>query len=253
MSTLEGKVVLLLGASRGIGAESARAIAGLGGRQMIASRRPDACRELAASLPGQAEAIGCDVADYSAVVDAVQATLDKFGKLDILVNCAGVISPIARLEDSDPEAFAETVQINFLGVYHGIRAVLPVFRKNGGGSIVNVSSGAAEVPIEGWSHYCAAKAAVAMLTRCVDSELRGANVLCFGLQPGIADTEMQVEIRASGINELSKRPREQLPPPSEAGHLIAWVCETLPEDLAGREFSIDDPELRRRAGLPERQ
>lgn len=246
---MEGATVLLLGASRGIGAEAARALARRGARLMLTSRDADACAALAGEIGGQATSMRCDVSDYGAVETAVAETVQRFGRLDVLVNNAGTIQPIERIEMSDPAGWFESLRVNLLGPYHGIRAAVTAL-KTTRGTIVNVSSGAADVPVEGWSHYCAAKAAVAMLTRCIDQELRSAGICCFGVQPGIADTEMQVEIRASGINPLSQRPRSDLPPPSEAGEFIAWVADERPEDLIGTEFNIDDTALRERAGLP---
>src|SRR3546814_4327566 len=81
-----------------------------------------------------------------------------------------LIDPIAQLGESDPDGWDAVVDINLKGVYHGLRAAIPIMEAQGHGVIVNISSGAATSPLEGWSHYCATKAAVLMLTRCVDKE-----------------------------------------------------------------------------------
>jgi NAD(P)-dependent dehydrogenase (short-subunit alcohol dehydrogenase family) len=220
-----------------------------GARLMLTSRNAKACAILAAEIGGHSTSMHCDVTDYAAVEAAVAATIQRFGQLDVLVNNAGTIQPIERIDKSDPTGWADSLRVNLVGPYHGVHAAVPALKASRG-IVINVSSGAGEVPFEGWSHYCVAKAATAMLTRCVDLEPRDAGIRCFGIQPGIADTEMQVEIRASGINPVSQRPRSDLPPPSEAGDFIAWVAKDTPDDLIGAEFNIDDQVLRQRAGLP---
>src|SRR4029434_9648836 len=103
-------------------------------------------------------------------------------------------------------------QINLIGAYNVVRAVLDDMSKSGGGTIINVSSGAAYRPLEGWSAYCAGKAGLAMLTRSIELETKGKGVRVFGFSPGTIDTEMQVKIRASGMNMISQIPRANLSP-----------------------------------------
>jgi NAD(P)-dependent dehydrogenase (short-subunit alcohol dehydrogenase family) len=117
------------------------------------------------------------------------------------------------------------------------------------GDIINVSSGAAIRPLDGWSGYCAGKAGLAMLTRSIDLEHREAGIRVFGFQPGTTDTDMQVIIRASGINPVSKIPREQLTPVAHPARAIVYLCTAEANDLVGKEFSLRDDEFRRRIGL----
>ena len=135
---------------------------------------------------------------------AIYKCVAEFGRLDILVNNAGVIDPIARIADSDPRQWDQVVDINVKGVYHGLRAAIPVMEAQGSGVIVNLSSGAANGALEGWSHYCATKAAVLSLTRCADKECRENGIRVVGLSPGTVATDMQVSIKASGINPVSQ-------------------------------------------------
>jgi NAD(P)-dependent dehydrogenase (short-subunit alcohol dehydrogenase family) len=165
------------------------------------------------------------------------------------VNNAGVIEPISTLETCEPDAWTQNIVVNLVGVFHCLRAILPHFRQSGGGIIINLSSGAAHRPLEGWSAYCAAKAGVAMLTRSVALEAGDCGVRVYGFQPGVVDTDMQGLIRNSGLSEVSKLPREQLADPSEPARVIAWLCTDEAADLAGKELSIGDQQLRRRAGL----
>lgn len=153
---------------------------------------------------GRAESLACDVGDYAAVEHAVAVTRQNWGDLDVLVNNAGIIEPIAEIAASDPTIWADNIRINLVGAYYVVRAVLGGMLAGRGGTIVNVSSGAAHRPLERWSAYCAGKAGLAMLTRAIALETAGRNLCVFGFSPGTIDTEMQVRIRASGSNAISK-------------------------------------------------
>ena len=116
------------------------------------------------------------------------------------------------------------------------RAVLPAMAAAGRGRIINLSSGAAHRPLEGWSAYCAAKAGLAMLTRSLQLEYGEYGIRSFGFSPGVVDTGMQAEIRASGINPVSRLPRESLAPADEPATGIVYLCAAASDALAGQEF-----------------
>ena len=178
--------------------------------------------------------MACDVSDYAACQRLVHETTRHFGPPDVLVNNAGVIEPIGMVGETDPTEWARSIEINLIGAYYAIRAVLPGMIERGHGDIINVSSGAALRPQEGWSAYCAGKAGLAMLTRSIDLEHRAAGIRVFGFQPGTTDTDMQVTIRASGINMVSKIPREQLTPVAHPARAIVYLCTREADDLAGQ-------------------
>ena len=121
--------------------------------------------------------------------------------------------------------------------------------ERGHGDIINVSSGAALRPQEGWSAYCAGKAGLAMLTRSIDLEHRAAGIRVFGFQPGTTDTDMQVTYAPRASILISKIPREQLTPVAHPARAIVYLCTTDADDLAGKEFSLRDEDFRRRIGL----
>ena len=179
----------------------------------------------------------------------VGETERQFGAVDILINNAGVIEPIAALAEGDPAAWARNIGINLAGAYHAIRAILPGMLRAGGGTIVNLSSGAAHRPLEGWSAYCAAKAGLAMLTEALAVETAGSGIRVFGFAPGVIDTDMQVSIRASGVNRISRIPRSDLASVEHPAAAIRYLCTAAANDLAGREVSLGDPEFRQRIGL----
>lgn len=176
----------------------------------------------------------------------VERVRGELGPVDILVNNAGVIEPIGRIGELDGAEWERSLAVNLAGPFHATQAVLPDFASRGGGVIMNVSSGAAYNPKEGWSAYCSTKAGLAMLTRSTVHELGGRGVLAYGFQPGVVDTEMQVKIRASGMNEISRIPRENLAKPEPPARMAAQLCLLAPEDLNGADVSVNDEELRTR-------
>lgn len=249
MGNLDGRVVIVTGASRGIGAAAAVALGQAGARVMLAARDIAQARQVADSAGNGAAATACDVADYASVEALVAATKRQFGRIDALINNAGVLEPIASLQDSDPAAWARNIQINLVGAYNAIRAALPAMIADGGGTIVNLSSGAALRPVEGWSAYCAAKAGLHMLTRAVALETAGKGIRVFGFQPGMTDTNMHVLNRASGMNAISQVPRADLYPVEHPAMAIVYLCTPAADDLHGQDFSLRDPAFRTRLGL----
>ncbi len=250
---LAGQSALITGASRGIGAATAVAFAEAGVNVVLAARNADDLTQVAAQVRAagaQAHVHACDVSRYGEVKAGVDRTLEAFGRLDILVNNAGLIDPIARLADSDPEAWVRAADVNYHGVYYGLRAALPTMAEAGSGVVVNVSSGAAVGALEGWSHYCSSKAAALSLTRCADKEMRDRGIRVVGLSPGTVATDMQVSIKASGINPVSQLDPSVHIPPAWAARAIVWLCTEAAGDVAGVDFTLKTPEERARVGLP---
>jgi len=252
MGSLTGKVVIVTGASRGIGAAAAAALAKEGAAVMLTARDGVLASGVADQIieaGGRAYATACDVSDYAAVQWLVTETEGRFGRVDALINNAGVIEPIASVAESDPAVWARNIEINLIGAYNPIRALLPRMIANGGGTIVNVSSGAGIRPLEGWSAYCSGKAGLVMLTRAIALENPSNGIRVFGFQPGTTDTDMQVAIRASGINMVSKIPRENLTPVAHPAAAIVYLCTPAADDLNGQEFSLRDDSFRARLDL----
>lgn len=252
MQELRGKAAFVTSASRGIGAATAEELAKHGVAVVLVARSGgeiDAVAEKINAAGGRASAVACDVARYADVAAAVEHCRRTYGSLDILVNNAGVIDPIARLADSDPDGWDSVVDVNLKGVYHALRAAIPVMEAQGGGVIVNISSGAATSPLEGWSHYCATKAAVLTLTRCVDKEYRDQGIRIVGLSPGTVATDMQRAIKASGINPVSRMDFSQHIAPEWPARAVAWLCTDAAREFDGGDFSLKTEECRRRVGL----
>ena len=247
--SVSGKTVMITGASRGIGEAAARIFAEAGANVVLTARGLDRIAAIAGEIGDRALAVPCDVSDFAAVEAAVAKAAEAFGPIDVLINNAGAIEPIAHLSVSDPEAWGHVVDINLKGVYYGMRAVLPGMIERGSGTILTVSSGAAHGPVEAWSHYCASKAGAAMLTRMVDKENRQDGIRAMGLSPGTVATEMQREIKASGVNPVSKLDWSDHIPPEWPARTLLWMCGGDSDDFIGEEISLRDEGIRLRVGL----
>lgn len=244
-----GKTVLITGASRGIGAATARAFAAAGANVSLLARSTDAIATLAGEIGEKALAIPCDVSRYSEVEAAIGATARTFGGLDVLINNAGVIDPIGDLVDCDPDAWGRAIDINLKGVMYGMRAALPGMIAQGHGTIITVSSGAAHGPVEGWTAYCSSKAGAYMLTRAADLENRDKGLRIMGLSPGTVATDMQRDIKSSGINAVSQLEWSVHIPPEWPAQTLVWMCTPEADAYLGIDVSLREESIRQQAGL----
>ncbi len=200
---LSGRTAVITGASRGVGAGLAEHFAGRGMRVGLCSRSapilPDSEDVVARSL---------DVRDEASLDRFTDEVVERFGAIDLWINNAGVLAPIAPLRDVSAAAFREHIDINLTGVFLGSRCyVRHVRSREGGGVLINISSGAAWGGYAGWSAYCAGKAGVALLTQCVALEEASAGLRAHALAPGVVDTEMQALIRSTSAHDFPARPR----------------------------------------------
>ncbi|MCA3508208.1 MAG: SDR family oxidoreductase [Rhodobacter sp.] len=246
---MQGKVVAITGASRGIGAAAARIFAQAGARVALLARSGDEIGQVAAQIGPQALALRCDVADAASLRAALDQALRWGGRLDVLINNAGVIDPITRLAEADPADWGRAIDINLKGVFHGMRFAIPVMKAQGSGTIITISSGAAHTPLEGWGAYCSAKAGAAMLTRMAHLEEGTRGLRVMGLSPGTVATDMQVRIRASGVNPVSQLDPAVHIPADWPARALLWMCSPDADGWLGQEISLRDQGIRARVGL----
>jgi NAD(P)-dependent dehydrogenase (short-subunit alcohol dehydrogenase family) len=187
---INGKVVLITGASEGIGAATAHAFADAGAKLVLAARSVGKLEALAVVLKNQghtALAIPTDLRDQPAVAHMVAEALSHYGRIDVLVNNAGQKAN-GKVSEVDPEHFRQILELNILGTLHVIQAVVPVMRKGGGGLIVNISSMTSKMHIPGLGAYASTKAALNLLSDTLRGELQGENIRVVSVYPRITDT-----------------------------------------------------------------
>jgi short-subunit dehydrogenase len=192
---IQDAVVVITGASSGIGAATARAAARAGARVVLAARREERIRDLAAELGGGAIAMRCDVTDRAQVDALAQAALDAFGRIDVLVNNAGQGFQ-ADIERIDLDDLRAVLELNLVAPLAMMQAVLPAMRAQGAGAIVNVSSGTTFADVPGTGGYVASKIALERLSAIARAELEGTGVVVSTLIPFATETEFMASIRA---------------------------------------------------------
>jgi NAD(P)-dependent dehydrogenase (short-subunit alcohol dehydrogenase family) len=233
-----GRVAVITGASRGLGAGLAARWAEAGLRLGLAARTEPA----APPAPEGVEVLtaSVDVTDAEAVEHFGAAVAERFGRIDLWVNNAGVLEPIAPLRDADPAALRDNVEVNVLGVLYGSAAFARHVRsREGGGVLVNVTSGAATSPYAGWSAYCGSKAAVDQITRVVAKEEIEAGLRAYAVSPGIVDTAMQEAIRATPEERFPAVERFRGIARDGAFNSPAWVADHILGLLAYPPTDLD--------------
>ncbi|MGF6776668.1 SDR family oxidoreductase [Paraburkholderia sp. GAS334] len=189
---IEGKVVVITGASSGLGEATARHLCAQGASVVLGARRVDRIQSLADELirgGGKAVAVGTDVTRYDEVKRLVDTAVQTFGRVDVMINNAGLMphSPLERLKIED---WNRTIDVNIKGVLYGIAAALPYMKQQKGGHIINVSSVAGHKVRPGSAVYAATKSAVLMLSEGLRQEVKPYDIRTTVISPGAVDTEL---------------------------------------------------------------
>lgn len=231
---MSGKTILVTGAGRGIGAVLARLLAEKGARVYAGVFRgvDPAC---AALLDGCLQ-MDLDVTDQSSVDSAIARITSEAGRLDVLANNAGAITPIGHIDTLDTDSLRGAYEVNTLGLHRMTCAALPLLRA-AKGAVVNAGTGAATTPMEGWTAYCTSKAAARMMTLMFANDMSESGVQFFFLGIPPTDTEMQAEIRTAGLNPISKIAKNDLVRPEVPASVMAWLCG--PDARALRDVVLD--------------
>ncbi|MBE16649.1 MAG: oxidoreductase [Cytophagaceae bacterium] len=201
---LENRVIMITGASSGIGEATAKKLAANGAKVALMARSEDKLKELKRDIEtqgGEAIVASGDVTDKDAFAKAVSATVAAYGKVDGLINNAGLM-PLSFVEKLKTDEWEKMVDVNIKGVLNGVSAVLPELKKNKGGDIINISSMAAHRYFPGGAVYCATKSAVKMFSEGLRQELApkyGINVT--SIEPGAVATQLTDTITDEDILE----------------------------------------------------
>ncbi|MDQ8701574.1 glucose 1-dehydrogenase [Streptomyces sp. LHD-70] len=236
MNTLDGSTVLITGAARGQGAAEARLCAEAGARVVVTDLREEEGREVAASLGGQGLFVRHDVADPDSWAAVVRAALDRFGRLDALVNNAALWRT-ASVQEETYANFEALLRVNLLGPFLGIQAVVPALREAGGGSIVNISSKAGLTGIPGHAAYGSTKFGLRGLTRSSALDLAPYRIRVNSVHPGAIDTPMIAEATAG--RDWSHVPLGRTGRPDEVGELVRFLVSDASSYITGAEFPVD--------------
>ncbi len=241
MGRVSGKVALISGGARGMGASHARLLVAEGARVVIGDLLDDEGERLAEELGDAARYVRLDVTDYASWTAAVEAAAGEFGRLDILVNNAGIIG-FGSIEEYALEAWDSVMAVDLTGVFYGIRAATPALRDGGGGSIVNISSAAGLQGYEGLSAYTAAKFGVRGLTKSAALDLARHGIRVNSVHPGDIRTPMTAGIEESPAHVAQHRLGE----PSEVSSMVLFLASDESSFSTGAEFVVDGGET---AGL----
>lgn len=230
MRTNEQPVAIVTGASRGIGAAIARRLAADGHAVVVnyAGRAADARAVVAAieGAGGSAIAVQADVADSAAVTRLFDAAIDRFGRIDVLVNNAGVMpAALPHVADTSDADFERMVAINLKGTFHTLRAAAT--RMAPGGRIVNLSTSVIGMALPGYAVYAATKAAVETLTNIVAKELRGKDIRVNAVAPGPTATELFLDGKTpEQVGRLAQMaPLERLGEPEDIAAAVAFLAQ----------------------------
>ena len=263
--SLTGKVVVVTGGGRGIGAATARALAAQGARVAIGDVDLDTARDTASSLGPDALALPLDVTDrpgFTAFLDEVERRL---GAIDVLVNNAGIM-PVVRADEEPDATVIRQIEINLHGVIHGTAEAMRRMKPRGGGHIVNLASAAGKSGIPGLATYCATKHGVVGYSEAVRGELRDTGVEVSVVMPSLVSTELTSGIKdargvkrvtpedvAAAIVQALRFPRFDVYVPRETGAIVR-VTSVMPRAWRERVAHLlkADTILLDAAGSPER-
>ncbi|MGC0415855.1 SDR family NAD(P)-dependent oxidoreductase [Embleya sp. AB8] len=252
--SLAGRVAIVTGASRGIGAATARALHAEGATVVLAARDADALTALAADLDaggagGRALAVPTDVTDPVAVQRLVATTVERFGRLDAAVNnAAGGGHPPTPLADVDVAAFDSALAVNLRGVFLAMKYEIPAMLSGGGGAIVNMSSTAGLQAVGGLAGYVTSKFGLIGLTRTAALDYADAGIRVNALAPGPIHTERLEAAGPAGRQAAAQAmPMRRIGLPEEVAAAVVWLCSDAASFITGTTLSIDGGQL---AGTP---
>jgi NAD(P)-dependent dehydrogenase (short-subunit alcohol dehydrogenase family) len=237
----ENRVAIITGGAQGIGRAVGERMLSSGGKVSIWDRDVDLLKEAVADIdqPARVQGLEADIGDLAAVELAVAATLERFGKIDILINNAAIVGPNLPTWEYPPEAFRDVVNIGLLGTFHCCRAIVPGMIEANYGRIVNLSSIAGKEGNPKAPAYSATKAAVIALTKSLGKELAAYNIGVNCVTPAVAKTTLAMSQEPNFLAMiLSKIPRGRMLELREAASMICWLATEENSFTTGAVFDL---------------
>ena len=245
MNRLEGKVAVVTGGNAGIGEAIAKRFADEGASVVVTGRRQQELDRVASVIrlnKGKVLAVAGSVTDEVHVQDVVRRALDSFGKIDVLVNNAGIGEFGKRLHETDDTVWAKVLDVNLSGVFRMTRAVIPQMQKQGRGSIINISSIASLVGLSGLAAYTASKGGLDALTRALAVEYAKEGIRCNVVNPGLIDTPMAAPLMANPDmlqTILAQYAIRRPGTPAEVANMVLYLASDEAAWVTGATFPID--------------
>jgi len=247
VTRLVGKVALITGGGTGIGRSTALVFAREGAKVVVVGRRLEKLQEVVAEIKtagGEAVAVTCDVSRAADVQSAVAKVVEAFGKLNVLVNNAGILS-VSTIEEIPEEDWDRLIDANLKGPFLMCRAALPEFRKAGGGSIVNVGSVLGLVAMKKRAAYCASKGGVTLLTKAIAVDHGHENIRANCICPSIVETDLVSQLFNTPDGDRVKRERLATIPlgrmgkPNDIAELAVYLASDESSWLTGAAIPLD--------------
>jgi NAD(P)-dependent dehydrogenase (short-subunit alcohol dehydrogenase family) len=242
----QGKVAFVTGAGSGIGRATALAFARAGASVMVADLSEQGSRETARLIEeqgGRTLAVKCDVTRSEDVKAALDKTIAAFGRLDFAFNNAGVEQRNAALADFEEEEWNRIMDVNLRGVFLCMKYEIPLLLKQGGGAIVNTSSGAGVIGIKGGAAYAAAKHGVIGLTKSAALDYAAKNIRVNAVAPGYIATPMMERFTGGSAEGrakvVSEEPIGRMGQPEEIANAVIWLCSDAAAFMVGHAMVID--------------
>lgn len=242
--SLEGKIALITGAGSGFGEGMARRFATGGARVAIVDRDHTGAKRVAADIGDAAIAIAGDIAGEADVQAAIDQTVARFGRIDILVNNAGIGHKPQSAELVSPDEFDRIVGVNIRGIYLMSRAVIPYFKANGGGVILNVASTGAARPRPNLAWYNATKGWVVSATKALAIELAAFHIRVNALNPVAGETPLLTTFMGEDSEEIRQKFRDSIPlgrllKPDDLAEAAAFLCSSHASMITGVALDVD--------------
>jgi len=244
---LQGKVACITGAGRGFGRAAAMAMAKEGAALVLVSRTASELKETAETIQarggGRALFFSADITRSDAVQDLVREAVSCYGRIDILMNNAAVTGPIKPLCEMEEHEWNSVLAANLSAAFVASRIVVPYMKMQGGGKIINVTSGLGTIVIPFFGPYSVTKAGLIHFTRMLAEELKDSNIQVNGLDPGMMDTRMQADVRARGPEVLGRESYHRfmsaqksgvLKSPEQPARLAVFLASAASDTITGQ-------------------